>query len=626
MAISHIVDGENAGSAFGKINDSFDWLQRLEDAVNAIEALPIPIDGEDGVDGVNGKSAYEIAVVNGFVGTESAWIASLKGEKGDAANLGTLPDDVATLKTRVDAHNATITDHGSRIANIETNGGGGTGTVGPAGPAGKSAYQIAVEKGYIGTEAQWLASLKGATGATGATGAVGAKGDKGDKGDTGATGATGPQGPQGEQGIQGPVGPRGPAGESGTGTGTGGISLTSYPERSTSLLTKNHLGRFSTQSITADTTCQIVMELESQFMAVRIGIPNIATTAQSGIKASIAFLNEASTSGWSEVIEPTSEWFDLTFGGQSTATLAPRLRAECPSYTWSDYLPEQSLNRADSKPNRAVVMIRLEYPVGTVMSKPTNGIARWRDNTMSPRRLSALTQNVAGVTSKSSFTQYQTTENGNFTLPAVQYMSTTAGQQMLLSGDSTVEGVGSLPLGAGAAQRVAMEASTPDLPIDYFNAALHAQTPDTYHKRIADLLSVVKPTKVVYLPFSINQAPGSGLGSAQFRDSRLYLTLVLETLRSHAAPLDVVLLPALPTKTEFKDLGTTDQLRLNFNTWLTSLVGPLVPDTYASILNGATVGGQIQLREDVSADRTHPNSAGYIALAAELKADLLKKQ
>ncbi len=48
------------------------------------------------------------------------------------------------------------------------------------GADGKSAYEIAVEHGFIGTEAQWLASLVGATGA---------KGDKGDKGDTGAAGA-----------------------------------------------------------------------------------------------------------------------------------------------------------------------------------------------------------------------------------------------------------------------------------------------------------------------------------------------------------------------------------------------------------------------------------------------------
>ncbi len=59
------------------------------------------------------------------------------------------------------------------------------------GEQGKSAYEIAVENGFNGTEAEWLESLKGETGATGAAGA------------TGATGATGQQGPQGVQGNPG---------------------------------------------------------------------------------------------------------------------------------------------------------------------------------------------------------------------------------------------------------------------------------------------------------------------------------------------------------------------------------------------------------------------------------------
>ena len=43
------------------------------------------------------------------------------------------------------------------------NGGGGSGT------AGKSAYEIAVDNGFVGTETEWLESLKGADGADGVT-------------------------------------------------------------------------------------------------------------------------------------------------------------------------------------------------------------------------------------------------------------------------------------------------------------------------------------------------------------------------------------------------------------------------------------------------------------------------
>src|SRR5690625_1820254 len=59
---------------------------------------------------------------------------------------------------------------------------------GGAGEPGKSAYEIAVEHGFVGSEEEWLESLKGEKGDKGDKGDAGAKGDKGDKGDPGADG------------------------------------------------------------------------------------------------------------------------------------------------------------------------------------------------------------------------------------------------------------------------------------------------------------------------------------------------------------------------------------------------------------------------------------------------------
>lgn len=68
---------------------------------------------------------------------------------------------------------------------------------------GQSAYALAVQLGYTGSEAAWIASLKGAQGPRGATGATGPQGPQG------PTGATGPQGPTGATGATGPQGPAG---------------------------------------------------------------------------------------------------------------------------------------------------------------------------------------------------------------------------------------------------------------------------------------------------------------------------------------------------------------------------------------------------------------------------------
>lgn len=73
-------------------------------------------------------------------------------------------------------------------------GGGGKGS------PGLSAYEVAVENGFVGTEADWLASLEGPTGP---------QGPQGDPGPQGPQGDPGPQGPQGDPGPQGPPGPAG---------------------------------------------------------------------------------------------------------------------------------------------------------------------------------------------------------------------------------------------------------------------------------------------------------------------------------------------------------------------------------------------------------------------------------
>lgn len=71
---------------------------------------------------------------------------------------------------------------------------------------GKSAYEIAVDNGFVGSEKEWLLSLKGDKGERGAQGEQGVQGEQGKQGE---------QGIQGEQGVQGVQGERGEKGEQG---------------------------------------------------------------------------------------------------------------------------------------------------------------------------------------------------------------------------------------------------------------------------------------------------------------------------------------------------------------------------------------------------------------------------
>jgi hypothetical protein len=226
--------------------------------------------------GEDGASAYEVAVANGFVGTEAQWLASLVGPQGAAGAQGPAGPQGATGPAGpagaagpqgpqgvqgpagADGADGTSVRLLGSVANFASlpggavqgdlwitintgdgwvsNGAGGWSNVGPIqGPAGAAGSPGATgPQGDVGPAGpQGLQGIQGPAGAAGSPGATGPQGDVGPAGPAGPTGATGPAGPQGEQGPagaagatgatgpQGDVGPAGPAGPTGA-TGPAG--------------------------------------------------------------------------------------------------------------------------------------------------------------------------------------------------------------------------------------------------------------------------------------------------------------------------------------------------------------------------------------------------------------------
>lgn len=139
-------------------------------------------DGSVGADGADGASAYEIAVSNGFVGTEAAWLASLVGAQG--------PQGIQGAKG----------DAGPQGPQGET------GPAGPPGPAGAD--------GASGPQ-----GIQGPPGVDGIDGEDGATGPQGDTGPQGIQGIQGMPGADGSDGVDGVDGAQGPAGPAPNGTG-----------------------------------------------------------------------------------------------------------------------------------------------------------------------------------------------------------------------------------------------------------------------------------------------------------------------------------------------------------------------------------------------------------------------
>ena len=124
-------------------------------------------------DGENGKSAYEIAVEHGFVGDEQAWLDSLKGAQGapgkdgvDGVN-GAPGKDGTNGKDGQDGKDGKDGQDGAPGQDGVDGINGVDGAAGADGTPGKSAYEIAVEYGYEGSEQEWIEQFSGKVGEDG---------------------------------------------------------------------------------------------------------------------------------------------------------------------------------------------------------------------------------------------------------------------------------------------------------------------------------------------------------------------------------------------------------------------------------------------------------------------------
>lgn len=147
-----LPEGGSVGDFLGIVSDdprTIDWAVPKGEKGDPGPAGPQGPIGPAGLTGPAGESAYQAAVDNGFKGTETEWLASLKGDPGPTGETGSQGPA------------------------------GETGPQGETGPAGMSAYELAKQLGYTGTEEEWLASLQGPAGATGAQGETGPQGPAG---------------------------------------------------------------------------------------------------------------------------------------------------------------------------------------------------------------------------------------------------------------------------------------------------------------------------------------------------------------------------------------------------------------------------------------------------------------
>lgn len=88
------VDSSILDGAIASANSAADRAEgAAAEAESAAEAARLAVDIHQGPPG---ESAYQLAVDNGFVGTEEEWLASLKGDDGGPGAAGVGFDSVST--------------------------------------------------------------------------------------------------------------------------------------------------------------------------------------------------------------------------------------------------------------------------------------------------------------------------------------------------------------------------------------------------------------------------------------------------------------------------------------------------------------------------------------------------
>ena len=168
----------------------------------------------NGKDGVDGKSAYELAVDNGFEGTVLEWLASLRGSGVSLLGIESEAiDDLTIAYTMSYSDGTTYTfyvkngekgeqgekgDDGRGIVSIDKVSSNGLTDTYSITFTDRTSTSFSITNGSKGdkgdTGAQGVSGANGSQGERGYAGVQGAKGEKGDKGDTGAKGEKGEKG------------------------------------------------------------------------------------------------------------------------------------------------------------------------------------------------------------------------------------------------------------------------------------------------------------------------------------------------------------------------------------------------------------------------------------------------
>jgi hypothetical protein len=394
----------------------------------------------------------------------------------------------------------------------------------------------------------------------------------------------------------------------------------------TNSFTFSRFGRSTPKTaLTAVETHNTMLEtMAGDFISFQVILHNYSAAAITGVRCQAGVSNALGQDNVIAVTPAGGSWTDCTLNGSTSINLPAQIANEIPSLTFLDVTVKRSLVRTDGG-NKGIICVRIQFPSGCQPCVPANNTYYWASSGNAQPIYKGTVQQVSGITTAGSFTTTAINYSDVY-VPMIKYNTARAGKLIMVCGDSTVEGIGGDIRAFGAVQRACAALSTPTAPYEWFNAALHAQTPSTYSQMITNHLSVVNPTGLVYSPYSINNTYTSSTVDTILTEDYLSLGRVLSTVSGRHSPPALYLLDGAPTNTAYRDIGAYDaSVRQALNTELASYKNAygqtmLIPGYAASVSGTTGSNGQVQILANMnSTDNVHFSNLGYTTLQATVQ-------
>lgn len=375
-------------------------------------------------------------------------------------------------------------------------------------------------------------------------------------------------------------------------------------------------GKYIVTANSTEYTFHLQMELEGRVNAVRILIPNGDTSEVSGVKAAIGFGAVLGAHTDADAITPSGGWTNITWDGSATVDLPAGTSGSVPSWSASDWIDVQSLERTDGG-ERPVVHVRI-LATGAITRISANDYDDHQVVGSADRVYRQRRQTVDGITTPANFTS--NTWNDACHVCLIQYMTDVPGLCVAGFGDSIMGGTGATLRGNAWGLRGCSAVSTLDLPVQWLNCGEGNSNGATWAAKAAALLAVMGPSSspnLIMVPIGgPNDASGT-LETSEVNDMRNDFALIKRHIATLAPSATLLPVTWIPENASSTDYGATDSLRRDYNdraragSWS-------VMDADAILAGVMDVDGQVEFLAGTTDDGLHPNDTGHELLGAEL--------